>query len=363
MDSQDLQEHQDRFYRTIIQSGTFMSQLKTFNMHLSDSKTNQELEVIQENGMPVLFGMLKIYWGTQKVIRLKQEELSWKRRSTRVVFENGLDEHLLSILKSGGENKGSVTKPSDHKESDSRSSEDQKPSGQTHTDRSSEQTGAGADNGADEEGAEEDRDTLGEKVVMRAGQTSTVPRRCNLQRRTMSFSGHLYNSKTAAFRPKYGTVSNVRVSSRQTTYEVIALLLKKFAVENRLDEFNLYSVLHNGETHAFQMNDFPLLKRVQLGPNENVAKIFIKEKKSDEISPEVAGYVNLRIPELKAILRKFQEEEEKEVMKIRQRYVQYRATLNKKLALLKAEIEKEAKFNAKHKNKEKKKSKKSKGKK
>ena len=41
------------------------------------------------------------------------------------------------------------------------------------------------------------------------------------------------------------------------------------------------------ETHAFQPNDFPLLKRVQLGPDENVAKIFIKEKKAGEVSPEV----------------------------------------------------------------------------
>ncbi|XP_038060453.1 ras association domain-containing protein 2-like [Patiria miniata] len=364
MDSRELQEHRDRLYRTIIQSAAFMSHFRTFNTHLRDSKTNQQLQVVQENGVHVLFGMLKIYWGTQKVIHLKQEELSWKRRSTRFAFDNGLDENLLSAMRSGDENRRPSTKLQYLEEAGSQHSQQHNagPPRGMHRGRSFDMAAVEGD--ADEGHMEEDGDIVADTVHMRTGQSSTMPRKCNLQRRTMSFSGHLYNSKTAVFRPKYGTVSNVRVSSRQTTNEVITLLLKKFAVENRVDEFNLYSVLHHGETHAFQLNDFPLLKRVQLGPNENVAKIFIKEKKSDEISPEVAGFMNLRIPELEAILRKFQEEEEKEVMKIRQRYVQYKANLQKKLALLAAEIEKESKSKGKRKSKDKKKGKdKGKGKK
>ena len=52
--------------------------------------------------------------------------------------------------------------------------------------------------------------------------------------------------QTAVFRPKHGTVSNVRVSSKHTTPEVISLLLRKFAVENAPTEFNLYAVMTHG---------------------------------------------------------------------------------------------------------------------
>ncbi len=381
MDSQDVEEHRDRMYKTIVQSAPFASHLKTFNMYFSDSKLNQQLQIVQENGVYILFGMLKIYWGTQKVIRLKKEELSWKRKTTRLGYDSGLDEKLMSAMGSGAKNRRSLTRQQDslpdlpysaNDGSDPDSQDDQESTqntsdATTQRDRNSDayvdywnkQAMKKNDDKRSEKGdtGEKHEENTVEESFGRMGLSVTMPRKCNLQRRTMSFSGHLYNSKTAVFRPKYGTISNVRVSSRQTTSEVISLLLKKFAVENVPEEFSLFWVLQHGETHAFQPNDFPLLKRVQLGPDENVAKIFIKEKKAGEVSTEVAQYVNLQFSVLQAILKKFQEEEEKEVMKIRQRYFQYKANLQKKISLLPVEVDKESKSKTKHKGKIKKKGK------
>ncbi|XP_033644521.1 ras association domain-containing protein 2-like [Asterias rubens] len=379
MDSQEVEEHRDRMYKTIVQSSSFALNLKTFNIYFSDSKLNQQLQIVQENGVYILFGMLKIYWGTQKVIRLKKEELSWKRKTTRLGYDSGLDEKLMSAMGSGAKNRRSLTRQheslpefsaNDGNDHDSQDDQERTQNSSDTTARRDRNSDAGLDywnkqavkrndDKRSEKGdtGEEDEENTVDESFGRMGLSVTMPRKCNLQRRTMSFSGHLYNSKTAVFRPKYGTISNVRVSSRQTTSEVISMLLKKFAVENVPEEFSLFWVLQHGETHAFQPNDFPLLKRVQLGPDENVAKIFIKEKKAGEVSPEVAQYVNLQFSELQAILRKFQEEEEKEVLKIKQRYSQYKANLQKKISLLPVEVVKESKSQTKHKGKIKKKGK------
>ena len=160
--------------------------------------------------------MLKIYWGTQKVIRLKKEELSWKRKSTRIAYENGLDEKLMSAMGSGAKNRRSLTRlqdsfselPDSAKEAETEvhgshdehdrmhSSTQREPSLDAYVDYSNKsgmkrnegKKGEVAETVGDEEGGQ-----IGESLgKMRSG---TMPRKCSLQRRTMSFSGHLYNSK------------------------------------------------------------------------------------------------------------------------------------------------------------------------
>ncbi|XP_072050437.1 ras association domain-containing protein 2-like isoform X2 [Amphiura filiformis] len=331
MGDTDYEEEKMRMYRGIISRNQFPRQLHQYNLYHQDSKHQPQLQVVQEKGTLVIFGMLKIYWGVQKVIRLKKEELSWKRRSTRMAYENGLDEKLMSAMGSGAKTRRSLSKLNSVDDDAENDGEENSTNGH------------GEENGQDEGG--EDGENKTDSIILTGSGSSTMPHkgRGNINRRTMSFSGHIYKSNTAVFRPKYGTVSNVRVSSKLNTPEVISLLLRKFAVENSPVEFNLYEVMQHGESREMKTVDFPLLRRVVLGPDEHVAKVFIMEKKTQEISPEIAQYINLQMPVLDAIIRKFNEEEERELEKIKHRYAQYKANLQKKMATISTDVNKKKK--------------------
>ncbi|XP_076327141.1 ras association family member isoform X1 [Tachypleus tridentatus] len=154
-----------------------------------------------------------------------------------------------------------------------------------------------------------------------------VPLRRNLKssrakiRRRCSINGHFYNRETSVFKPSYGTVTTVWVTSLVTTPEVINMLLDKFKVENSSDDFALFIVRDTGECRQIQDQEYPLLTRVMLGPNEDVAKIFIMNKsQTKEISCEVAQYLNLSEVELKAFIQKFNEEEERGIQRIKKKY-------------------------------------------
>lgn len=335
-------------YRSLVTRQAFASELKQYNLYFAGSRPSQQLQIHERKGMPVVYGVLKLYWGTQQVIRLKKEEPSWKRKSTRLAYENGLDEKLMNAMGRGARNRRSLTKlrdsvsevpeetePSELEQEDgsngvSKTEDHMSPMERLRMSNSLPRDALNnRDLAAEIEKAAENGSPNGDADPKEL--SSTLPKKSNLRRRTMSFSGHLYNSKTRVFRPRYGTVSNVRASSTQPTLEVIKLLLTKFAVENPPEEFSLFSVSNSGGTQELKTLDFPLLRRIQLGPDENVAKIFIMERKTSQVSPEVAQYVNLPFPVLQAILVKFKEEENKEIEEIRKKYSIYQATLNKKM--------------------------------
>jgi len=65
-------------------------------------------------------------------------------------------------------------------------------------------------------------------------------------------------------------------------------------------------------------DEYPLLVRVMLGPHEDVAKLFLMDRQNtQEISNEVAQFLNLSIAECRAILERYQEEEEREARRVR----------------------------------------------
>lgn len=65
-------------------------------------------------------------------------------------------------------------------------------------------------------------------------------------------------------------------------------------------------------------DEYPLLVRVMLGPHEDVAKLYLMDRHStDEISCEVAQFLNLSTTECKAILERYNHEEEREVRRIK----------------------------------------------
>lgn len=55
-----------------------------------------------------------------------------------------------------------------------------------------------------------------------------------------------------------------------------------------------------------------------LGPHEDVAKLYLMDRHStEEISSEVAQFLNLSVAECKAILERYNYEEEREAKRIR----------------------------------------------
>ncbi|KAJ8023075.1 Ras association domain-containing protein 2 [Holothuria leucospilota] len=294
-------EKREQLYRNIVTSPEFASRLKTFQQYQREGQHRLAEYKDESKGVSVFESIMKIHWGTQKVIILKQEEPSWKRRSMRITSPMGNAFSIFTPCDENGEN-NELTVHEAEKGPERRRS-------------------AGKKLGSvDEE--DDDEDLVAE-----------LKKRNQFKRRTMSFSGHMYSTRTSAFRPKYGTPTSLRVTSTHSTMDVIKLLLKKFFVENDANEFNLFAVLPTGEIQEFKLTDFPLLRRIELGPDDDrLAKIFIMERRTQEISLEVAQYLNMQIPVMQAILRKFDEEEERIIKNIRHRYEAYKANLNKKLA-------------------------------
>uniref|UniRef100_A0A2M3Z2F7 Putative ras gtpase effector rassf2 n=1 Tax=Anopheles braziliensis TaxID=58242 RepID=A0A2M3Z2F7_9DIPT len=162
--------------------------------------------------------------------------------------------------------------------------------------------------------------------------------RTKLKRRC-SINGHFYNRETSFFTPPYGSQMNVWVSSLVSTQEVINLLLEKYKVESKAENFALFVVRDNGEQKKLRDDDYPLVTRVVLGPHEDIARIFLMDgQQTPEISSEVAQFLNLSIPECRAILDRYHEEEQRELHRIRFRYAELRKRINQRMESLKVRL-------------------------
>jgi len=147
-----------------------------------------------------------------------------------------------------------------------------------------------------------------------------------------SVNGHFYKLETSVFTPTYGSVTKVRVTSTNDTQDVIKKLFQKFKVENSPDEFSLYIHKESQERREMPVEELPLLRRVLMGPNEKLGKIFIMEKKAcKNITSEVAQYLKMNPNILRILLSKFTEEERSKIVKLRKRYEFYRKMLMKRI--------------------------------
>uniref|UniRef100_A0A4W5K724 Ras association domain family member 6 n=1 Tax=Hucho hucho TaxID=62062 RepID=A0A4W5K724_9TELE len=138
-----------------------------------------------------------------------------------------------------------------------------------------------------------------------------------------SINGHFYNYKTAIFTPSYGTSTNVRINSKMTTHQVISQLLQKFKIENDPNEFALYCVHQSGEKKKLSDSDMPLWERLLRGPAENIMKMFLMDRDEEEVSNDVAQYLNLELPILEGVLVKLEEEENRELQRITTKLYQH----------------------------------------
>ncbi|KAG5266867.1 hypothetical protein AALO_G00237150 [Alosa alosa] len=153
-----------------------------------------------------------------------------------------------------------------------------------------------------------------------------------IRRHRFSINGHFYNHKTSVFTPAYGSITNVRINSTMTTQQVLNLLLNKFRVENKAEEFALYVVHESGERTKLKDSEFPLVFRVLHGPCEKIAKIFIMETDlGEEVTYDVAQYINFELPLLDSFVKKLKEEEEREISKLTKKYSALKATIQRQL--------------------------------
>ncbi|XP_077479476.1 ras association domain-containing protein 6 isoform X1 [Stigmatopora argus] len=128
-----------------------------------------------------------------------------------------------------------------------------------------------------------------------------------------SINGHFYNYKTSIFTPCFGTATKVRITSEMSTGQVIEQLLNKFKIENDPREFALYCIHQSGEKRKMSQRDRPLWERVLQGPSEAAAQIFLMDVDEEEVSNDVAQYLNLELPILEQVLLNLKEEENREI--------------------------------------------------
>merc|ERR1719444_541159 len=163
-------------------------------------------------------------------------------------------------------------------------------------------------------------------------------------RRRSSINGHWYDRETAVFTPPKDAAMSVWTTSLQSTPEVLRSILSKYKIESEVTNFGLYVVKETGETRLLADSEFPLLLRANLGPHEDISKIYVMNKQTtNEISAKVADYLKFSWAELRAFLNMFYEEEEREADAIRFKYHQIRKVMTDRLKEL--EYEKIQKMN------------------
>ncbi|XP_056323412.1 LOW QUALITY PROTEIN: ras association domain-containing protein 6-like, partial [Danio aesculapii] len=163
-------------------------------------------------------------------------------------------------------------------------------------------------------------------VKMRVKSKKMIESQKNRNHR-FSINGHFYNYKTSVFTPSFGATTNVHINSRMTTQEVITQLLHKFKVENSPNEFSLYCIHQTGEKRRLSSSDLPLWERVLQGPSNIIMRMFLMDADEEEISLDVAQYLNLEMPILKVILQKLEEQENLEIQRIIAKYQKERGLL------------------------------------
>uniref|UniRef100_S4RME9 Ras association domain family member 4 n=1 Tax=Petromyzon marinus TaxID=7757 RepID=S4RME9_PETMA len=153
-----------------------------------------------------------------------------------------------------------------------------------------------------------------------------------LRRNRFSINGHYYNHKTSVFTPTYGSVTSVRVSSNMTSPEVVSSLLYKFRVENNSSDFALYIVRATGEKRRLKVSEFPLITRILHGPSEKIARLFLMEEDlGEEVTHDVAQYIQFEMPVLESFVSKLKEEEVREENKLKRKFDALRSVIEQRL--------------------------------
>ncbi|KAK1206020.1 RASF6 protein, partial [Pygoscelis papua] len=283
------------------------SLLKTYNSYYSDQENLQLSHNQQEGSKPFIEGVLSIFWGVRHPIRLKiQDEKQIPSfvtlKSTKNVdffpSKRGMtrwgefdDLHHIS-----GETLKSTEEKADLEQSYS--------CYESHTLKSKSEQ-------------EHDCATLPRAIsnaaAVRKRTKLPMVARTEVETHRFSINGHFYNYETSVFTPAFGSETKIRINSQMRTRQVIVQLLRKFKIENSPHEFALYIIHASGEKKQLRSGDVPLLHRLLQGPSEKIAKFFLMDRDVEEISSDVAQYLQFHLPFLESILHRINEEEEQEI--------------------------------------------------
>jgi Ras association domain-containing protein 2/4 len=69
----------------------------------------------------------------------------------------------------------------------------------------------------------------------------------------------------------------VYATSQLSTQEIVSLVMEKYKVESKAENFALFIVRDNGEQKKLSNEDYPLLTRILMGPHEDVARLFLMD--------------------------------------------------------------------------------------
>uniref|UniRef100_A0A8B9QCD2 Ras association domain family member 6 n=1 Tax=Apteryx owenii TaxID=8824 RepID=A0A8B9QCD2_APTOW len=168
---------------------------------------------------------------------------------------------------------------------------------------------------------------LSNAAVVRKRTKFPMIARTEVETHRFSINGHFYNYETSVFTPAFGSETKIRINSRMRTREVIEQLLQKFKIENSPHEFALYIIHASGEKKQLKSGDIPLLHRLLQGPSEKIAQFFLMDRDAEEVSSDVAQYIQFHLPFLESILRRLNEEEEQEIQQTIAKYLKEKSMI------------------------------------
>ncbi|NP_001015703.1 ras association domain-containing protein 2 isoform X2 [Xenopus tropicalis] len=293
-----------------ISKNELLSHLKNYNLYYEG--LNLQLRHREEEEELIVEGLLNIFWGLRRPIRLQMQDDNERIRPppSSTSWHSGCN--LLT--------QRPVAKPATIPDIQITEAEDNPTSTEEEEIKTT------------EDDTPQLMRTRSDVGVRRRGNQRTPGEQRRIKRHRFSINGHFYNHKTSVFTPAYGSVTNVRINSTMSTPQVLKLLLNKFKIENPASEFSLYMVHTSGEKRKLKDTDYPLIARILHGPCEQVSKVFLMEKDQvEEVTYDVAQYIKFEMPVLSSFIEKLKEEEDREVDKLMRRYTSLRVLIEQRL--------------------------------
>uniref|UniRef100_A0A3Q3WBT9 Ras-associating domain-containing protein n=1 Tax=Mola mola TaxID=94237 RepID=A0A3Q3WBT9_MOLML len=195
----DVQTYVKLSEEKLIPKSDILSLLRTYNCYHEGK--NFQLRTREEDGELILEGLLNIYWGLRRPIRLQMYDDNERFGLNRY---NNLTQTVAHRPDRWFYEKQAVN---DDDNVDGQEEEDSPQLLRTRSDASF-------------------------VHIQRRSKTHSSRDLQRLRTHRFSINGHFYNHKTSVFTPAYGSVTNVRVNSSMTTGQVLNLLLHKFRVSS-----------------------------------------------------------------------------------------------------------------------------------
>ncbi|XP_051054546.1 ras association domain-containing protein 6 [Phodopus roborovskii] len=307
--------------RTFITREQLNSLLEAYNVFYEKQKNLHILYGQAEDGQLIVEGMLDIFWGVKRPIQLKIQD------------EKQISSFDLLKSTEAFSSKGGMTRWGEFDDLYRISELDRSQvllSEGRHSSEDYLSYHSTLKPYADEEPASPLLyRTMSEAALVRKRMKASVMYRKDRQDHRASINGHFYNHETSIFTPTFGSETKVRTNSTMRTEEVIKQLLQKFKIENSPRDFALYIIFGTGEQRKLKKTDVPLLQRLLQGPSNSNARIFLMDKDTEEISSNVAQYINFHFSFLESILQRLDEDEKRETERIMAKFNTERAFILK----------------------------------